>query len=201
VGQECELLKVTVSRKEPGSSVSLVSDYGLDYRATEVWSPAEDFSSNLCSATGSVVHPASCPMGTGDPFPAVKLDRGLTLTTHPHLVPRSWMSRSYTFSPPAPPSVNCGLLYLYSFRSKTLVHRQWKSEQSYKCMCIRSCFISTSRAKKGRRNRFSVMYTAQGCLSDMLQCAMDITLCSTNLLTSVSHYRAVFSFSYLNNFK
>jgi hypothetical protein len=22
------------------------------------------------------------------------------LTTHPHLVPRSWMSRSYTFSPP-----------------------------------------------------------------------------------------------------
>jgi hypothetical protein len=25
--------------------------------------------------------------------------RGVTLTTHPHLVPRSWMSRSYTCSP------------------------------------------------------------------------------------------------------
>jgi hypothetical protein len=30
------------------------------------------------------------------------LSRGLTLTTHPHLVPRSRMSRSYTSSPQAP---------------------------------------------------------------------------------------------------
>jgi hypothetical protein len=32
--------------------------------------------------------------------PGVKRDRGVTLTTLPHLVPRSWMSRSYTSSPP-----------------------------------------------------------------------------------------------------
>jgi hypothetical protein len=32
--------------------------------------------------------------------PAVKLGRGVTLTTHPHLVPRLRMSRSYTSSPP-----------------------------------------------------------------------------------------------------
>jgi len=32
--------------------------------------------------------------------PGVKRGRGVTLTTHPHLVPRSWMSRSYTSSPP-----------------------------------------------------------------------------------------------------
>jgi hypothetical protein len=32
-------------------------------------------------------------------FPRLKCGRGLTLTTHPHLVPKSWMSRTYT-SPP-----------------------------------------------------------------------------------------------------
>jgi hypothetical protein len=40
----------------------------------------------------------------------------VTLTTHPHLVPRSWMSRSYTSSPPqAPPWRVEGLLYLLYF--------------------------------------------------------------------------------------
>jgi hypothetical protein len=32
--------------------------------------------------------------------PGLKRGRGVTLTTHPHLVPRSSMSRSYTSSPP-----------------------------------------------------------------------------------------------------
>jgi len=36
-------------------------------------------------------------MGTGGPFPGVKRGRGVTLTSHPHLVPRSGM-RSYTSS-------------------------------------------------------------------------------------------------------
>jgi hypothetical protein len=35
----------------------------------------------------------------GGPFLGVKRGRGVTLTTHPHLVPRSWMSRSYISSP------------------------------------------------------------------------------------------------------
>jgi hypothetical protein len=50
-----------------GSSVSIVSGYGLDDRAIEVLSPTEakDISSSLCVQTGSEVHPASCPMGTG----------------------------------------------------------------------------------------------------------------------------------------
>jgi hypothetical protein len=53
--------------KEPGSSVSIVSDYGLDDRAIAVRSPAgaKDFSSDLCVQTSSEAHPASCPMGTG----------------------------------------------------------------------------------------------------------------------------------------
>jgi hypothetical protein len=32
--------------------------------------------------------------------PGVKRGRGVTLTTHPHLVPRSRMSTSYRSSPP-----------------------------------------------------------------------------------------------------
>jgi hypothetical protein len=58
-----------------GSSVSIVSDYGLD---DWVWSPteAEDFSSSLCVQTGSGAHPASCPMGTGGSFPGGKARPG-----------------------------------------------------------------------------------------------------------------------------
>jgi hypothetical protein len=41
-------------------------------------------------------------MGTGGPFPSVKRGRDVTLTTHTHLVPGSWMSRSYKSSLPAP---------------------------------------------------------------------------------------------------
>jgi hypothetical protein len=45
-----------------GSSVSIVSDYGLDDRAIGVRSPEgeKNFSSNLCVQTGSDAHPASC---------------------------------------------------------------------------------------------------------------------------------------------
>jgi hypothetical protein len=86
---------------EPGSSVSIVSGYGLDDRAIEVRSSAEakDSSCSLCVQTGSGAHPASCTMGTGGPFAGAKPRPGVTLTTHPHLVPRSRMSRSYTSSP------------------------------------------------------------------------------------------------------
>jgi hypothetical protein len=42
----------------------------------------------LCVQTGSGAHPASCTMGTVGPFPGVKRGRGVTQTTHPHLVPR-----------------------------------------------------------------------------------------------------------------
>jgi hypothetical protein len=86
-----------------GSSVSTVSGYGLDDRANEVPSPADakNFSSRLCVQTGSGAHPASCTMGTGGPFPGAKRGLGVTLTTPPHLMPRSKMSRSYTSSLPS----------------------------------------------------------------------------------------------------
>jgi hypothetical protein len=100
------------------SSASIVSLYRLDVRVIEVRSPAEEreFSSSLCVQTGSGAHPASCTMGTGGPFHGVKRGRGVTLTSHPHLVPRSWVSRSYTSSLPCA-SIACvvGQLYLVEY--------------------------------------------------------------------------------------
>jgi hypothetical protein len=63
---------------EPGSSGSIVSDYGLDDWAIRVRSPtgAKDFSSTLCVQTGSGVHQASCTMGTGGPYPGGKARPG-----------------------------------------------------------------------------------------------------------------------------
>jgi hypothetical protein len=81
----CNLFQVTTSHfKEPGSSVSIVSDYVLDVRVIGVRSPvqAEDFSSSLCVQTSSEAHPA------GVLSQGLKWGRGVTLTTHPHVAPR-----------------------------------------------------------------------------------------------------------------
>jgi len=43
--------------------------------------------------TGPEAHPASCTMGTGS-FPGVKCGRGVTLTSHPFLVPWSRKNRA-----------------------------------------------------------------------------------------------------------
>jgi len=60
-----------------------------------------------------VAHPASCTMGTGS-FLGVKCGRGVTLTPHHFLAPRSWKSRTI----PQPPlwatsGPKTGLLYLF----------------------------------------------------------------------------------------
>jgi hypothetical protein len=64
--------------REPGSSGGIVSDYGLEYRAIGVRSPAgaKDFSSSLCVQTSSGAHPASCTMGSVGPFPGGKARPG-----------------------------------------------------------------------------------------------------------------------------
>jgi hypothetical protein len=58
------------SVRSQGSSVSILSDCGLDDEVIEVQSPSEakDFSSSLCVQTGSGAHAASSPVGTGGPF-------------------------------------------------------------------------------------------------------------------------------------
>jgi hypothetical protein len=43
----------------------------------------KDFSSNLCGQTGSGVHPASCTMGTGGPFPGGKARPGRDIDHSP----------------------------------------------------------------------------------------------------------------------
>ena len=48
--------------------------------------------------TGPGAHPASCTMGTGS-FPGVKSGRGVTLTSHPLLVPRSRKGRAIPLLP------------------------------------------------------------------------------------------------------
>jgi hypothetical protein len=52
---------------------------------------ATNFSSSLCVQTSSEA------LDTGGEFRVVKRSHGVTLTTHSLLVPRSRMSRSYTF--------------------------------------------------------------------------------------------------------
>jgi hypothetical protein len=62
--------------------------------------------------------------------PGVKRGRGVTLTTHPHLVPRSWMSRSYTSSPPSA-SVACnGTALLFTHEPNTAVASQLNNSRN-----------------------------------------------------------------------
>ena len=75
----------------PGSSVGIETGYGLDGLGIESrWGrdipPVQ---------TGPGAYTVSCKMGTGS-FPWVKCDRGVLLTTHPPIVPRSWKSRALT---------------------------------------------------------------------------------------------------------
>jgi hypothetical protein len=71
--------------------VSIVSGYGLDDRAIQVQSPAEekDFSSSLVFRPA--LRPTQSPVQwvPGALSPDVKRGRDVMLTTHPLLVPRS----------------------------------------------------------------------------------------------------------------
>ena len=67
----------------PGSSVGIMTGYGLDGPGIESRWKAR-FSAPVHISPGA--HPASCTMGTGS-FPGVKSGRGVTLTPHPLLVP------------------------------------------------------------------------------------------------------------------
>jgi hypothetical protein len=78
------------SCRSRGSSVSIVSGYGLDDREIGVRSSGETedfFPWSLCPDR-SVANPNSCTMGTGGPLPGLKRGRGVTLSTDPHTVPR-----------------------------------------------------------------------------------------------------------------
>jgi hypothetical protein len=94
-----------------GSSVAIMCGYGLDDRTLEVRyaAGAKIISCSFCVQTGFGAHPASCTMDTGGPFPWGKARPGLDADYSPHLVPRSWISRSY--NPLPPPCVAIGVLF------------------------------------------------------------------------------------------
>jgi hypothetical protein len=80
-------LSAAPSYNGSGSSVGIATELragrsGIESRWRRDFSPVQ---------TGPGVHPASCKMGTGS-FPEVKCGRGVLLTTHPLLVPRSLKS-------------------------------------------------------------------------------------------------------------
>jgi hypothetical protein len=74
----------------PGSSISIVTDYGLEGPGIESWW-GWNFPHLSRPALGA--HPASCTMDTKF-FPVVKSGRGVTLTPHPLLVLWSWKGRA-----------------------------------------------------------------------------------------------------------
>jgi hypothetical protein len=74
----------------PGSVVGIATGYRLDGPGIESRREAR-FSAPV--QTGHGAHPASCTMGTGS-FPGVKSGRGVTLTSHPFLVPWSRKGRA-----------------------------------------------------------------------------------------------------------
>jgi hypothetical protein len=88
---------------EPGSSGSIVSGYGLDYRGSISGRGERIFL--LASVSIPTLGPTQSPVQwvPGDPFPRVKARPGRDADHSPHLVPGSRMSRSCTSSPPKRP--------------------------------------------------------------------------------------------------
>jgi hypothetical protein len=86
-----KLMKRYYSRRGSGSVVGIATSHGLDgLRIESRWGTR--FSTPV--QTGPEAHPASCTMDTGS-FPGVRCGRGVTLTPHPLLVPRSKIEYSY----------------------------------------------------------------------------------------------------------
>ena len=100
ITENCLLAKCTAIRRQEqritlfsallhiplGSSVGIATELrsGIESRWGRDFSPVQ---------TGPGAHPASCKMSAGS-FSGVKCGRGVLLTTHPLLVPRSWKSRA-----------------------------------------------------------------------------------------------------------
>jgi hypothetical protein len=79
-----------------GSTVSIISDCRLGDMSLI---PGEGFFYSICVQKRSEARPASYPTDTAGPLKEVKHSQSVTLTTHPHLVPRSGMNRSCVLLP------------------------------------------------------------------------------------------------------
>jgi hypothetical protein len=103
----------TNKRMSRGSSVSIVTDYGLDDRGSRFDPRQRQRIFLLASASKPALGPTQPPVQwvPGVLSPGVKRGRGVTLTTRPHLVPTLRMSRSTSSPPQAPPWRVVGQLY------------------------------------------------------------------------------------------
>jgi hypothetical protein len=81
---------------ELGSSVSIVSGWLRSGRRSNPSRGERIFA--VASVSRPALRPTQPPVQwvPGVLYAGLKRGRGVTLTTHPHLVPRLWMSRSYT---------------------------------------------------------------------------------------------------------
>jgi hypothetical protein len=90
--------------------------------------------------TGPEAHPASCTMGTGS-FPGARCGRGVTVTPHPLIVPRSKIEQYYTSNLPKglrglwkgeTYPTHVGHLYIMKFE-----HNQSKKSP----LCFKECYF------------------------------------------------------------
>jgi hypothetical protein len=70
-------------------------------------------------------------MRTVGNFPGVKHGQSVTLTTHPHLMPRSRMSRSYISSPQSTCMVSNGAALLLHHFTVSITKYSWQYRKSY----------------------------------------------------------------------
>ena len=106
------------SYRSVGRVAQLVAtDYGLDGSGSN---PSGD---EIFRPSRPVLGPTQPPeIGTGS-FPGVKCGRGVLLTTHPLLVPRSWKSRAIPLIPPSGPHRACnGITYIYINKKITYIY-------------------------------------------------------------------------------
>jgi hypothetical protein len=130
-----------------------VSDYRLDGRGSI---PGRGKAFTLCVQTSSEAHPASYPVDNKGPSPEVKCGRRVTLITHPHLVPRSIMSRSYTASPSWSLRGVAGHLYftLLSFNFSSFLSSTCPLFLSY---INPSCCVTADSPDYSRGNRLELL--------------------------------------------
>jgi hypothetical protein len=109
----------------PYLEISILSDYRLDYRSTGIrsWQRQRIFPLAFMSLRPIQV---AVQLEPDVLYLGLKCNRGVTLTTHPHLVSRSRMSRSYT-SLPCRLYGGCGTTFLLlRLQSLDSVMSQWQ---------------------------------------------------------------------------